>query len=149
MRAYIIKTGMYIILTMSFFNGSAQDSISTQNVVKSKVPTDFYLSDFSGSIINLLATPEKYHNKRVRVIGYLNLEFEGNAIYLHKEDYKKSITVNGLWVTFTDGTWEKIKKYNFNKSYFLVEGTFDMTSFGHMGLWSGTIRDITRIDKWD
>lgn len=149
MRAYIIKTGIYIILTMSFFNGSAQDSISIQNVAKTKVSKDFYLSDFSGSIINLIATPEKYHNKRVRVIGYLNLEFEGNAIYLHTEDYKKSITANGLWVTFTDESWEKIKKYRFNKSYFLVEGTFDMTSFGHMGLWSGTIKDITRIDKWD
>ncbi len=28
------------------------------------------------SIINLIATPEKYHNKLVRVIGFVVIEFE-------------------------------------------------------------------------
>jgi len=149
MAASLIKTGLYFLIAMSFFHGSAQNSPKTKVDSKTINTKNFYLSDFSGSIINLIATPEKYHNKRVRVIGFLNLEFEGNAIYLHKEDYKKSITKNGLWVTFTEEAWRKVKKYGFNKGYFLVEGTFDMTDYGHMGLWSGTIKDITRIEKWN
>lgn len=107
------------------------------------------ISEFSVSIINLISTPEKYHNKRIQVIGYLNLEFEGNAIYLHKEDYKKSIASNGFWVDFTEESWTNINNFKINKCYVLIEGTFDMDSFGHMGLWSGTIKDITRVVKWD
>ncbi|MAP80295.1 MAG: hypothetical protein CL526_04310 [Aequorivita sp.] len=149
METNFLRMGMIFIFFIISFYGFSQDSINTQKPIKPNVTEDFYLSDFSGSIINLIATPEKYHNKKVRVIGFLNLEFEGNAIYLHKDDYKKSIHKNGLWVTFTDESWEKIKKYRFNKSYFLIEGTYDMTLFGHMGLWSGTIKDITRIDKWN
>lgn len=149
METNFLKMWVFFIFFSISSYGVSQDSINTQKPIKRNVTEDFYLSDFSGSIINLIGTPEKYHNKKVRVIGFLNLEFEGNAIYLHKEDYKKSITKNGLWVTFTEKAWKKIKKYKFNKNYFLIEGTFDMTSFGHMGLWSGTIKDITRIDEWD
>lgn len=83
------------------------------------------------------------------MVGYLNLEFEGNSIYLHKEDYKRSILSNGMWVNFTKESWIKIKKYNINKSYVIVEGTFDMDDKGHMGLWSGAIKDIARVDKWN
>jgi len=114
-----------------------------------KIDKAFYLSDFSVSIINLISSPDKYHNQRIRVIGYLNLEFEGNSIYLHKEDFKKSIYANGLWVDFTKEAWAKIEKYNINKCYVIIEGTFDKIDRGHMGLWSGTIKDITRIDKWN
>ena len=33
------------------------------------------------SLIRLIATPEKYDGKRIQVIGYLHIEFEGTAIY--------------------------------------------------------------------
>lgn len=147
MEINILKMRIFFVFIIISFYSFSQDS-SVVKKPKEDVTKDFYLSDFSGSIINLIATPEKYHNKRVRVIGFLNLDFEGNAIYIHKEDYRKSISKNGLWVTFTDESWKKIKKHRYNKSYFIIEGTFDKTSFGHMGLWSGTIKDITRIDKW-
>jgi hypothetical protein len=45
----------------------------------------------NASIIELIANPLKYNNQRVRIIGFLNLEFEGNAIYLHREDFEHSI----------------------------------------------------------
>ncbi|RZA00012.1 MAG: hypothetical protein EOP47_15240 [Sphingobacteriaceae bacterium] len=47
------------------------------------------------SIIKLIADPEKYDKLRVRIVGYLNLEFEGNGLYLHKEDYDRSIDETG------------------------------------------------------
>jgi len=52
------------------------------------------------SLIKLIATPEKYNGKRIQVIGYLHLEFEGNAIYLHKEDEEAGLSKNGFWVNF-------------------------------------------------
>jgi hypothetical protein len=39
-----------------------------------------------------------FDGKLVRVIGFLRLEFEGNVLYLHREDYIHSILGNGVWV---------------------------------------------------
>ena len=50
------------------------------------------------SIVQLLATPEKFDGKLVRVIGFLCLAFEGDAVYLHREDFDHSLTQNALWV---------------------------------------------------
>lgn len=52
------------------------------------------------SLIQLIAQPEKFEGKRVRFIGFLRIEFEGNAIYLHREDFDHGITKNGLWLIF-------------------------------------------------
>ena len=103
--------------------------------------------DFNVSIVRLIATPEKYHEKRIQVTGYMNLEFEGDAIYLHKEDYDKGLTKNGFWVTFSD-TLDKKEINKLNKSYVLIEGTFNATRHGHMGLFGGEIYEITRIISW-
>lgn len=96
------------------------------------------------SLISMLATPERFHGKTVRVFGYLNLAFEGNAIYLHKEDLEHGLYKNGFWVRVP----EHLRSEEVNHSYVLLEGRFDMTSHGHMGLWSGTITDITRLEAW-
>jgi hypothetical protein len=44
------------------------------------------------SLVRLMATPEKYDGKAVQVVGFLRLEFEGNGLYLHQEDYEHGIT---------------------------------------------------------
>lgn len=103
--------------------------------------------DFNVSIVRLIATPERYHERKVQVEGFMNLEFEGDAIYLHKEDYEKGLTKNGFWVTFSDKLDRKeINKLN--KGYVLIEGTFNKDRHGHMGLFGGEIYEITRIIKW-
>ena len=48
-------------------------------------PANQYAIDVS--MVQLLATPEKYDGKLVRVIGVGNLEFEGNYLSLNKEDH--------------------------------------------------------------
>ena len=98
------------------------------------------------SMVQLLATPDKFHGKFVRVIGYLHLEFEGNGLYLHSEDELAALPKKGLWF---DGTIETMKKpKDFTDQYVLVEGTFDAKSHGHMGMWSGTISGIKRVMPW-
>jgi len=98
------------------------------------------------SIIQLIATPEKFDGKRVAVMGYLRLEFEGNAIYIHKEDYERRIVKNGVWVSPLKGICEKPRSLNLK--YVLLEGRFDANNNGHMGLNSGSIVDITRCQSW-
>jgi hypothetical protein len=100
------------------------------------------------SIINLIATPEKYHGKKIQIIGYLHLEFEGDAIYLHKEDYVNGIPDNGLWVNFSEDLAKKKKFEDYSDNYVIILGTFNKDSNGHMGLFNGTMDDIVRLDFW-
>ena len=97
------------------------------------------------SMIQLIATPEKYQGKRVRLLAFLRIEFEGNAVYLHKEDYEQAIFRNGLWIDLPKGI---VSGNGLTNQYVLVEGVFDGTQSGHMGLWSGMITDVTRLEPW-
>jgi len=91
-----------------------------------------------------VTNPNAYDGKVVRLIGFIHFEFEGNAIYLHKEDYDHAITRNGLWVELAAGTSTKPCE----NRYAIIEGTFRANDHGHMGMWSGAIRNITRCDPW-
>ena len=42
------------------------------------------------SMVQLIATPEKFDGKFVRVHGFLNLGFEGDSLYLHRETFSKA-----------------------------------------------------------
>lgn len=102
------------------------------------------------SLINLIATPEKYHGKWVRVQGVANFEFEGNALFLHKEDFKLG-TKNAVWLS-PDASVLKVDEAtlakNFNGKYVVVEGIFNMNDHGHMDLFSGSINNVSRIVSW-
>ncbi len=98
------------------------------------------------SLIQLIANPNTYDQKIVRVIGFVRLEFEGNAIYLHQDDYKHGISKNGLWLNATDDMRKKTA--DFDQKYLLLEGTFNAKKMGHMGLFSGSIQQITRCQVW-
>lgn len=48
------------------------------------------------SLIQLISSPEAFSKKPVRVVGYLHIEFEGNALYLHEEDFSRGLSRNSL-----------------------------------------------------
>lgn len=50
------------------------------------------------SMVQLIANPEKFDGKLIRIIGFLRLEFEGDALYLHREDYENGIMGDAIWV---------------------------------------------------
>ena len=81
------------------------------------------------TLVRLIANPEKFDGKLIRVIGFLRLEFEGNVLYLHREDYDHAILGNGIWV---DVTPEMMKQNeSLNLSYVLLEGIFSSSDKGH------------------
>jgi hypothetical protein len=98
------------------------------------------------SIIRLIASPDDYAGKLVRVVGYLNVEFEGDAIYLHEEDFQRSLTTNALSIKAKPEMMRELKKLD--RQYVILEGVFDPSDHGHMGLFSGAIENITRADSW-
>jgi hypothetical protein len=93
------------------------------------------------SIIALLGDPRRYAGHRITVTGYLKLEFEGNAVYLHKEDFDNMLTNNGLWLDMSG-----CKAPKFTEGYAIIEGVFDPDQHGHMGLFGGTLKNISRLD---
>ena len=96
------------------------------------------------SLIHLIQHPDLYHQKNVRVIGYASLKFEGKAIYVSREDYQNGITKNAIWldVELTD----EIRKYH--QMYLLAEGVFDKDNLGHLQMYSGTLRNVNRLERW-
>ena len=98
------------------------------------------------SLIRLIAAPQEYEKKVVRVIGYLRIEFEGNAIYIHEEDFRRSIPKNGLWLEASREMMLELRKLS--DGYVLLEGVFDPKNTGHGGLFSGAIIEINRAQAW-
>jgi len=95
------------------------------------------------SIVKLIANPREYDSKYIRVIGYVSLEFEGTAVYLHQDDYKYGITKNAIWLDIAKS--DRNPYMASDQKYALIEGTFDAKGYGHQGLFSGTIKSIKRL----
>jgi len=98
------------------------------------------------SLVRLIATPEKYDGKVVQVVGFLRLEFEGNALYIHEEDYKSGITKNAAWVVRNAKVNDRAEALNMH--YVILLGTFDAGRHGHMDLFSGSLTDIKSVILW-
>ncbi len=99
------------------------------------------------TMIQLIAAPEKYDGKLVRVIGVGNLDFEDNCLSLDMEDYKHFLG-NEIWLELGERSvpYEEAQKYN--GQYVIVEGFFDKNEKGHFGMFKGTIKDISRYEPW-
>ncbi|QBG34848.1 hypothetical protein [Litorilituus sediminis] len=84
------------------------------------------------SIIQLALTPEKYHGKIVRVKGTLLMRHEVTGI--KSGDHK-------IWIQ-TDNL-EKYSKLDSKRVQ--VQGVFNALSFGHGGMWDGSIENPTEV----
>jgi hypothetical protein len=98
------------------------------------------------SMVQLIADPSKFDGDEIRVIGYLRLDFEGEVLYLHKEDYEQSIVGNGIWIDITPSQLQNWSKRG--GGYAIAEGRFSASNKGHMGMWSGALKNVTRLDPW-
>ncbi len=98
------------------------------------------------SLIRLIATPERFRGRLVRVIGYLVFEFEGNAMYLHGDDALFSISANALAVQTTREIDQRRASLG---GYVLMEAVFDPEVTGHRGLFcSGGLVKVRRCESW-
>lgn len=99
------------------------------------------------SMIQLIATPERYHNRHIRVIGFLRLEFEGNVIFTSIESAQHRVVYNRIDLDISKE--ESLQKRDeLDAKYVLVEGVFNATFRGYRHLSVGTIEKITRLEKW-
>jgi hypothetical protein len=129
MRRYLLVT-LVLLLSASI---CASESAATSPMVV--------------SVIQLIATPEKFEGKLISVIGFLRLEHpEGYLLYLHKEDYDNVELANALWVDATEEMGKNRGKLELK--YVKIVGTFRA---GHekRNLFSpGGITDIKDCQFW-
>jgi hypothetical protein len=95
-------------------------------------------------MIQLIAFPAAFDGKRVAVAGYCHLEFEGNGLFLHEEDFARNLSTNAVRLRMPYPLPANYKAAN--DSYVAVEGTFRAPSPGAPG-FRGTLADITRLWK--
>jgi hypothetical protein len=103
--------------------------------------------DMAVSLIQLIANPVSCDGKRVLLTGYVVLEFENTAVYLHESDATYGIARNGLWLEVPLGG--ESHRARFHQQYVLIEGTFNARRRGHLGLFSGTLENIGRFEVVD
>lgn len=97
------------------------------------------------SFLQLLGSPSAFHDRRVRLIGFAHVEFEGKGLYLHREDFENGISKNAIWLD-VDLTHPEFAALN--DRYVIVEGVFKAGRGGHLGMFSGTLTEISRYDPW-
>jgi hypothetical protein len=94
----------------------------------------------------LLADPQGFEGKRVRVVGFLRLEFGRNALYLDRNDFNTSVLEHALRLELTDSQLRSSSKLNNGRV--LVEGVFNAESTGQVGVWPGSLKHIVRLHMW-
>ena len=77
------------------------------------------------SIINLIATPDAYHGKRVRTEGVAVIQFEGNGLYLTLEHARVGAMANAVRLAIPGSHAEHQQSVgHLHHRHVLVEGVF-------------------------
>ena len=141
-----VLTTLAVVFVVLFCIKIQQDKSVKSGSSETPNSANQYAKDVT--MIQLIATPEKYDGQLVKVIGVGNLEFEGNCISLSKEDLKYRVG-NSIWIELGEKTisYEEAQKYN--GEYVIIEGIFDKDDCGHLDMFCGSIKNISRYDLWD
>ena len=99
------------------------------------------------SLIELIAQPEKFDGRRVRFIGFLSVLFEGEAVYLHRQDFDQGISRNAVWIDIpADMTPQQ--RGEVGMRYVICVGVFRSSFHGHMDMFSGAVTNVERLEPW-
>jgi len=96
----------------------------------------------SVSLVQLIATPERFDGKQVRVVGFLGFGgVEGDGLHLHKDDYDNN-TGNAVAIDRTkEMLRDRAKLYG---NYVVIEGVFRREEKPPTYVSTGRITSIQR-----
>jgi len=72
--------------------------LTAQKPTEPRNPKVIQPQPIGASLINLIATPERYDGKMVSVVGFLSVESEDVRLYLSRDDYRYNIAGNGIYI---------------------------------------------------
>lgn len=97
------------------------------------------------SLLQLLATPDAFNDVAVAVAGFAHLEFEGDALYLHREDFDRMLLANSVGLSLTR---EQARQWSsLSDQYVGVEGIFKARQPGTRAVRCGELTDITNFER--
>ena len=96
------------------------------------------------SLIQLIATPEKFDGHLVAVCGYMDMGREGDLLYLHQVDSENAVLSNAVWVRRT----ETMNKSLLNHRYVIVIGVFKVSYKEQLGSPPNGITDVKEVRIW-
>ncbi len=97
------------------------------------------------SILQLVAAPDTWNGKLVQTIGFLRLEHEGDALYLHEDDFRHRLSDNAVGVDIPERFPARAK---LSMNYVLVEGVFRAADPRDAASFPGTISAVQRAEVW-
>lgn len=136
LKGFKLFVGFYLSLINPSCNTSPSNSKPASNPAVTYEPV---------SIIRLISTPEKYDRKKVLIKGFLNLEYENDVVYLHREDYENNIGENSIGIIIKGEERSSPQYQKLNHKYVFVEGIFDKDQQGMLG-FRGAIDSISRLN---
>src|SRR5512140_2815762 len=77
------------------------------------------------SLVAILAHPEEYDGREIKLVGYVSLGFEREAIWLMPADYENSVFANGIGIEGTEITSLKVNGFAEVKGVFRKAGPYD------------------------
>jgi hypothetical protein len=103
----------------------------------------------SVSLVGLIAVPERFHKKRVEVVGYFKFDFETSELFLSADDAAINNWQNSIHIGTVGGVWKNITEAEIaaiNGHFVRLRGRFlrGITS-GHQELWKGEMTEVTQI----
>ncbi len=99
------------------------------------------------SIVQLIVNPQDYENKKIRIKGYLSFKHEGNAVYLHKDDYENVISENAIYLYIKEKDFIENSINKPYEGYMSIVGVFTNKDKGHKSLFVGAMKEILFIRK--
>jgi hypothetical protein len=88
-------------------------------------------------LVAIIANPSLYDGRHVETSGYLNLELEGDALYVGKDDFDAFQTQNGVW--FSVPGMDRNARRSLARHYVHASGTFHADPKGAYSAYRGTL----------
>ena len=98
------------------------------------------------SIIQLIATPERFDGKIVAVTGFLTIGRESDFLYLSQTDYEHALPENALTFDLTEGMGKD--REQLNGRYVRLVGVFRASRPGGYPCPNGKITNVSRYHVW-
>jgi hypothetical protein len=142
-----------LIVAMSLFSAL---TVLAQTAIQDSA---WGLSEYrTTSFVQLLANPDRFHGRKVTILGYLHWRFEDASLYLSKLDADYMNSANAVWVRLADSVrWRTSRPTRrldlrhslayFDGKYVSLTGVFNHDERGHLGGFAGTLDSVYVISE--
>jgi len=111
-----------IVITIILANLQSTFSFGQIDTAHIERPPNGHNSPYRIAFNKLTANTQYYDGQQLEVVGYLNLQFETDALWLNKESYKTGDYKKAIHLKLDEAKFRHIKSLKHH--YVIVEGTF-------------------------